>query len=139
MQPDKNMNGNYLFKVMNLHTGAGVSVEETLWRVLPRLSACRQVELEHLEELLCLFVERMIRVADLALLELLENPDDFVPEQSCEDLIESFLDSAMIELDKIHELYLEPLFLRLSRRYGRWAEQHPLKPVTAFTREHADG
>lgn len=125
MKPDKTENGKYLFKVMNLHKGAGVSVEETLWSVLPRLSACRQAELEWLEELLSLFVDRMIQAADLALLTLLEYPGDYVPEHACAEIIESFLEKTMAELGQIHTLYLETVLLRLNRGYSSWAEQHP--------------
>jgi hypothetical protein len=51
MKPVNNEKEPYLFKVMNLHTGAGTSLEEMLWKRLPYLSVSRQLEFEWLSGL----------------------------------------------------------------------------------------
>ena len=60
MKPVNNEKEPYLFKVMNLHTGAGTSLEEMLWKRLPYLSVSRQLEFEWLSGLLSLFIDRII-------------------------------------------------------------------------------
>lgn len=134
MIPDRNQTEPYLFKVMNLHPGAGTDVEEALWEALPHMSVYSRIELESLEELLDLFVRRIIRIADSTLLSFLHSPEEEALD--CEDLIDSFLDLISQELEKLQSLYLQPLLLRLTQAYGDWTRR---KSITTGEVLHADG
>lgn len=135
MIPDKNKTEPYLFKVMNIHPGAGTDVEEALWKALPHLPVYRKVELEWLEELLSQFVRRIIRIADITLLSFLKCPDENIPVDNWEDIIDSFLDRSMQELDELQRLTLQPLLLRLAEGYSEWIEK---KPVSGGEALHAE-
>jgi hypothetical protein len=134
MIPDRNQTEPYLFKVMNLHPGAGKDVDEALWKALPCMSVYRKIELESLEELLDLFVRRIIRIADLTLLSLLRSSEEENPD--CEELIDSFLDLSLQEFEELQSLYLQPLFLRLTQAYSEWTRR---KPITTGKVLHAEG
>ena len=134
MQPDKKLKEPYLFRVMNLHPEAGTDVEEALWKALPRMSAYRRLELELLEELLEQFIRRIIRIADSTLLAFLSCTEE---DNECEELIDSFLDLAMREMDELHSLFLQPLLLRLTRGYADWVLKMPI--TSAGRNSHAAG
>lgn len=134
MQPDKKLKEPYLFGVMNLHPEAGTDVEEALWKALPRMSAYRKLELELLEELLEQFIRRIIRIADSTLLTFLSCTEE---DNECEELIDSFLDLAMREMDELQSLFLQPLLLRLTRGYADWVIKKPI--ASAGRNSHAAG
>lgn len=126
MKPDKSYTEPYIFKVMNIHPGAGTDVDEALWQTLPQLPVFRKTELEWLEELLSQFVRRIIRLADITLLSFLNSPVEEMRVDDWEELIDSFLDQAMEELRELQNLTLQPLLLRLTEGYSDWIKNKPI-------------
>ncbi|HYX07063.1 MAG TPA: hypothetical protein VE912_10060 [Bacteroidales bacterium] len=126
MIPDKSNTEPYLFKVMNIHPGAGTDVDQALWQALPHLPLFRKTELEWLEELLSQFVRRIIRIADITLLSFLNAPVEDMRADDWTDIIDSFLDKSMQELDELQSLTLQPLLLRLAEGYSDWIKNKPI-------------
>jgi hypothetical protein len=126
MNPDKTNCEPYLFDEMNLHMGADMFVENTLWHMLPKMSGARKVELKWLEELLCRFVERVIDIADMALLSFLERSTDEALDVEWEDIINYFLDQTVKELEQLQSLFYQPLLFRLADGYSAWTAKEPI-------------
>jgi hypothetical protein len=135
MIPDKNNTDPYLFKVMNIHPGAGTDVDEALWQVVPYLPGFKITELEWLEELLSQFVRRIIRIADMTLLSFLDAPVEDIRVDDWTHIIDSLLEQAMDELGELQRLTCQPLLLRLTEGYNDWIKN---KPISGAGELHAE-
>lgn len=126
MNPDETNKELYLFAEMNIHTGADMLVEKTLWHVLPQLPRYKIMELMWLEELLNELVARIITIADKALLTFLEQPAEEVRDDEWEEIIDRLLDRTSGEIEQIKSIFHEPLLQRLANGYSKWVESKPL-------------
>lgn len=126
MNPDKMSKEPYLFKEMNTHIGTAATVEQALWQVLPKLPTYKTVQLRWLEELLSIFVERIIKIADMTLLSFLNCPAGDIPQDDWESIMDHFIDQSFEEIEQLRSLICQPLLMRLANGYSKWAESTPL-------------
>ena len=126
MKPDKMNKEPYLFKEMNTHIGTAAIVEQALWQALPKMPIHKKLELEWLEDFMSIFIERLIKIADMTLLSFLNYPAGDIPQDDWESLMDHFINQSFEEVEQLRALICQPLLMRLANGYSKWAENTPL-------------
>lgn len=113
-----------LDEAMTFHCGISNSVKDELLQIWPYLPLYIQDQFKLFSEILCSFIERIIRNTDAALLSFLQIPE--FDDDKLNRLMDKLLDSFMMEIEELNSIRWEPLIFKLSRQYQEWTNLNPL-------------